>query len=168
MDNILKLINEANYAIIDIEAIQLQQYRQFWKGVYSKHHHCLRKVAILCKNGDYGCEEARPCIKFGKMDDKERKSFDYNRWRVHRLPFYPSNRRDPTCAQMLQNVRSFLKIKNINLILHKGGDIERDLAEKLGYDHVNLELIGVPAAPNHNPLQEVYFYQDCLNKILRN
>ena len=164
----LKLISGSNYAIIDIEAIQLRQYREFWKGVYSKHHHCLRKVAILCKNGDYGCEEARPCIKFGEMDDKERNSFNYNRWRVHRLPFYPSNCRDLTCTQMLQNVRSFLKVKKIDLILHKGGNIERDLAKELGYHHINLELIGVPRAPNHDPLQEVRFYRECLDKILRN
>ena len=161
--SLLELINSTNYAIIDIEGIQLEKNRDLWKGRFSRHHHCLRKIAILCRNGDYGCEESYPCIKFWEMTDKERRGFNYNRRYVHHLQYYPKNRRDLTCMEMLHNVGNFLELKDINMILHKGGNLERDIANKFGLDHLNLELIDIPVAPTHNPLEEVQFYRNCLD-----
>ena len=79
-------------------------------------------------------------------------------------PRFPSS----LCANSVNIIGQLLKNRQIDLILFKGGQLERDLAEKLQMECKNLEDFGVPkfTAGIHNPEAEVHFFREEFLKIV--
>ena len=71
----------------------------------------------------------------------------------------------PRCRQIAGIVKSFLRANYVQLILFKGGTMEKDLADELCYQWKNLEDWKVKKAPVHDPLLEVRFFQFELERL---
>ena len=67
---------------------------------------------------------------------------------------------------MAASLLELINSTNYAIIDIEGIQLEknRDLWKgREGLDHLNLELIDIPVAPFHNPLEEVRFYRNCLD-----
>ena len=146
------------YAIIDIEAISL------W--LRGKPHNCLRKVAVLLYSDEYAVFEAQPCVPLPDLTDSERKTFDFCYDHVHHLSYYPSDNRPFTeCANIPEIVKDYLEFNNISIVYYKGGCLEKDLCEIIGFESRDLEKFGVQKAQTHDPLMEVKFFKHEFERI---
>ena len=104
--------------------------------------------------------EFQLCVSWDNLDDIERRSFLHCKKRIHGLSFTPCS---PTslCDNAVQIIGQILENRQIDLILFKGGQLEMDLADKLGIEFRNLEDFGVPRFPGgiHDPAAEVHFFR---------
>ena len=156
------------YAIIDIEGIALDKWRPGpVKGRYSNIHYCLRKVGVELWDSSARCFEFSPCLKMMDLTHKERQSFKHCRRFIHHLEYDPHRR--PPCASGETEIFNFLNSFSVDLILFKGGTIERDLCYTMGFESINLEDFGVSKAPEclgHDPMREVRFYHEQLRMAM--
>jgi len=70
------------------------------------------------------------------------------------LEYYPTAYAD-RCVNSLAIIKDFITTNNINLLLYKGGIIEKRLAEKLNIASYNIEKVGAPKVDSHDPEVEV-------------
>ena len=63
--------------------------------------------------------------------------------------------------KVLPILNEFITDNDINLILYKGGKIERDLSKALGISSLNIECFELEKVQSHDPYVEVngYFSQ---------
>ena len=116
----LILLQEKHWAILDVEYIQT-----------TSTHRCVRKFYILENNGFTHLElNIYPCIRYKDLEKKYQRSFRYCQRNIHKLRYSP-RRFSPECSQVIKKLNEFVVNNNIELILHKGGAIEKELAEKL-------------------------------------
>ena len=155
-------MDNKNYAVIDIEGITL------WLGE-EKPHNCLRKVAVLLYSDEYAVFEAQPCVPQLDLTDRERETFNYCYNHVHHLSYYPPEFYRPftKCVNIPEIVKDYLEFNNISIVYYKGGCLEKNLCKKIGFESRDLEKIGVPKAPNHDPLSEVKFYKHEFERITK-
>ena len=66
---------------------------------------------------------------------------------------------------MITGFRRFVEDYGIDVICHKGGLIEAEIAEKLGLPSINIELFGVSKAASHDPESEIRGYKKELIEI---
>ena len=166
MNNLKRLFFDSilAYAILDIEAISLEKDRVFpYPGKFSKTHNCTRKLAIILFNNKFRVLESQPCIHKRNLTQKELSSFNYCYKNIHKLPYYPQT--TLKCSETGEIVKSFLQENNIRTVFFKGGVLEKDFCEKIGYKCFNLELLRIPKANSHSPLSEVQFYKQELEKL---
>ena len=144
----IQSIKEKNWMIMDIEYIQT-----------SKEHKCVRKLYILAKNGSEEMElEFYPCIRYKDLSKKYQSSFHYCQKYVHKLTYNPRNY-SPLCENILKEINNFIVYNDIELVLYKGGIIERDLCIDLHIPSLNLECIpSLKTVKSHNPRVEVNWY----------
>ena len=148
MDRLTELMQELNWAMLDIEYIQT-----------SKEHRCVRKLYMLAKNGFMDKElEFHPCIRYKSMKKRNKRSFHYCQEHIHKLSYYPKTYASP-CDTALEKIGRFIDENNIDFILYKGGEIENDLCTELGIPSYNIECIkGLEKAYSHDPRTEVNCY----------
>ena len=166
----LNILMQMNYAILDIEFIQLSKERNNWPGnpppgKKAGVHQCLRKSAIL----DYGDRlrvwNARPCLDLKRhLMWGEERHFYWCQKNIHGLSYYP-NKGFNLCENMIENFRRYIQDRKIEIILHKGGNVEIDVAEKLGIPYVNIEIYGVSKARSHIPEEEIREYKEQLREM---
>ena len=143
MEDDVQYILSQNFMLIDCEAIQ------------NGNHHCIRRMFILAKDGFSSLSrEFRPCIDYTDLCEKDRKTFIYCKRNIHKLEYYPSAYAD-RCRNSLAIIKDFITTNNINLLLYKGGIIEKRLAEKLNIASYNIEKVGAPKVDSHDPEVEV-------------
>ena len=144
----MELMRENNWAILDVEYIQT-----------SKEHHCVRKLYMLAKDGFTEKElEFHPCVRYRSMDKRNKRSFNYCKAHIHKLPFYPRTYASP-CDTALEKIGRFIDDNYIDFVLYKGGDIEKKLCQQLCIPSYNIECIkGIEKAYSHNPRIEVNCY----------
>ena len=144
----MELMYDKNWALMDIEYIQT-----------SRDHRCIRKLYILAKDGFTDRElEFHPCVRYRSMDKRHKRSFKYCKTHIHRLPYYPKVYSSP-CHTALERVRRFIDENNIDFILYKGGEIERDLCSELEIACYNIECFQELEKPySHDPRIEVNCY----------
>ena len=156
------------YAVLDIEGITLDKSRPQPKGKYSKIHICNRKVALECYDSSTKVYEFSPCVEWKDLLLKpERKSFHHCQHYVHRLSYYPFFPNE-TCVNSGIVIKKYLESKDIDLILYKGGTIERSMCDTIGIECRDLELYGVSRYKGrvHDPLEEVrYFRQSFIEMV---
>ena len=154
------------YTVVDIEGITLSSHRNFPKGRFSRRHNCIRKISFEFWDNSTQSLEFRPCVAWHDLDDVERRSFSYCKKHIHGLPFNP--RLSSSCTNSVKMIEQLLKHKQADVILYKGGQLERDLADKLQIECRNLEEFGVPKFPAgvHNPQAEVHFFHEEFLKIV--
>ena len=125
-----ELFYEKNWAIMDVEYIST-----------SKTHRCIRKLYILEENGYTDMElDFYPCERYDDLEWKYRRSFQYCKRHIHKLNYNPK-KYSPECLQILPLLNEFIVDSGIELILYKGGTIERDLCEALNIPSLNIETL---------------------------
>ena len=143
-----ELLNEKNFAIMDIEYIRT-----------SKTHRCVRKLYMLAKNGFNELDrEFYPCIQYKELEKRYQRSFRFCRAHIHKLSYYPQQYCSP-CSTVLAKVNQFIVNNDIELILYKGGTIEKDLCKELDIPSLNIECFEeLKKAYSHDPCTEVNCY----------
>ena len=150
------LMKEKNWAIMDIEYIQT-----------SKVHRCVRKLYILANDGFTDKElEFHPCVRYRNMDKQHQRSFHYCKTHIHKLSYYPKVYASP-CSTTLEKINKFIVDNDINFILYKGGEIEKDLCVDLGIPSFNIECFReLEKAYSHDPRVEVNCYFSQINEFI--
>ena len=152
----IELLNEMNWALMDVEFIQI-----------SPTHRCIRKLYILAKMGKDELEvEFFPCAQYKELEWKYQRSFQYCKRHIHRLTYNPKQY-SPICSTVLDKINEFIVYNDIELVLYKGGTIEKDLCSELDISSVNIErLEDLEKAQSHDPRFEVNFYYDQIVNML--
>ena len=140
------------WAIMDIEYIQC-----------TRSHKCIRKLYIMTKDGVTFMEmEFFPCKLYEELERKYQRSFKYCYKHIHKLPYYPQEHSAP-CSTALEKVDRFITDNGIELILFKGGIVERNLCQELAIPSFNIEFFRkLVKANSHEPSEEVNCYYNQL------
>ena len=148
----MNILHEKHWASLDIEFIQT-----------TKNHKCFRKLYILAKDGFTDWElEFYPCKKFKDLDKRYKKSFCYCRANIHLL----SCSTVLPCSIAVTKIGKFIKDNGIDLILYKGGCIEKQICKELGISSFNIEKLGKFEKPySHDPYVEVDTYYEQLIQL---
>ena len=148
MECLKELMREKNWALLDVEYIQI-----------TRDHRCIRKLYLLAKDGFTESElEFHPCIRYKNLDKYHRRSFHYCKTNIHKLSYYPKCYASP-CHTALEKIGRFVDENDIDIILYKGGEIEKDLCSDLGIQSYNIERInGLEKVYSHDPRTEVNCY----------
>ena len=144
----MEVLREKNWALLDIEYIQS-----------TRIHKCYRKLYILSNDGFTDLElDFFPCRTFEDLDRKYRKSFCFCRAHIHKLPYYPEKCASP-CSTAEDKVEQFIVDNGIDLVLYKGGYIEKHMCDELCIPSLNIEQLGeFERAYSHDPRVEVNTY----------
>ena len=162
---VLSNLNLFAYALIDIEAIALRKGRSYpLPGKKAGIHNCTRKIAVLLRNGNSLVQEFTPCIRFRQLSGIERKMFLWCQTNVHHLQYYPS-RNSNSCANAPTVVEDFLLKNGIEVCLYKGGVLEKDFCDAIGFSAINIEYCGVKPASCHEPQLELEYYYKTLKEL---
>ena len=148
----MTMMREKNWAIMDIEYIRT-----------SKTHRCVRKLYILADNGYTDMElDFYPCVRYKDLDGNYQRSFRFCKRKVHKLTYNP-RQYSPPCSTVLSKINEFIVYNNIDLILYKGGTIEKDLCVELCIPSMNIECFSeLEKAQSHDSRIEVNYYYDQL------
>ena len=151
-----ELLTEKHWALLDIEFIQI-----------SPKHRCIRKLYILDDNGHTDMElDFYPCKRYKDVDRKYQRSFQYCKRHIHKLNYNPT-KYSPECLQVLPLLNKFIGDCGIELILYKGGTIERDLSKALNLPSLNIECFEeLEKAYSHDPRIEVNCYFSQINELI--
>ena len=154
----MDILHHKNWALLDIEYIQS-----------SKDHKCFRKLYILSKDKTEDRElEFYPCIHFKDMEDHYKKSFRFCRAHIHKLSYYPEKCASP-CSTATDKIKKFVMDNKIDLILYKGGCIEKQLCANIGTQSLNIETFEkLEKINSHNPQTEVKNYHEQLISLMNN
>ena len=138
------------WIILDVEYIQTDD------------HKCRRKIACVDKFKRTLCMEFFPCKIFGELSAKDRRTYFWNKKHTHHLPYEPVRGGGHMCEDANEIIREFVDYTESEIILFKGGVIEKEIGKEIGVQTYDLERLGVKKAKNHNPLEEV---QDYYNQL---
>ena len=145
---IMEMLREKSWALLDIEFIQS-----------TRDHKCYRKLYILSYDGFTALElDFFPCRTFKDLDRRYKKSFRFCRAHIHKLSYYPEKCASP-CSTAVDKVDKFIVDNGIDLILYKGGCIEKHMCKELCIPSLNIEQLGEFERPySHDPRVEVNTY----------
>ena len=151
-----ELLMEKHWALLDVEFIRI-----------SPTHRCIRKLYILADNGYTEMElEFYPCKRYTELRRKYQKSFQYCKLHIHNLTYNPK-KYSAECLQILSILNKFIVDSGIELILYKGGTIERDLSKALNIPSLNIECFEeLEKAYSHDPRIEVDCYYSQIIEML--
>ena len=147
-----ELLSEKRWALLDVEFIRI-----------SSTYRCIRKLYILHDNGFADMEmEFYPCTRYHNLERKYQSSFRYCKQHIHKLSYNPKFY-SPECLLTLPILSKFIIRNDIELILYKGGTIEKDMCEALDMPSLNIECFEeLVKAHSHDPKFEVNLYYDQL------
>ena len=145
-----ELLMEKNWAVMDIEYITT-----------SNTHRCIRKLYILAKNGKDDLEaEFFPCTQYKDLESRYQRTFRFCHNHIHKLTYIPKQY-SPLCRTAVEKINDFIVYNEIDLILYKGGTIEKDICRELDILSKNIECFkDLVKAHSHDPKFEVNFYYD--------
>ena len=107
-------------------------------------------------------EDFNPCVSYQTLGRKYQHSYRYCRRHIHRLSYRPKMLSLP-CTDAFSVLRDFIQKHDIEVVLYKGGTIERDICEKLLIESYNIEVLsGLRRVYSHDPATEVNLYWDQL------
>ena len=105
-------------------------------------------------------------IRVLAMQKKYRKSFDFYKKNIHRLTYNPKNQSLPQ-SKALEEINNFMIYNDIDMIIYKGGNIERDTCIKLCIPSRDIESFqGLEKANSHDPAFEVNFHYDQIINLI--
>ena len=154
-EELIMQMKNKNFAILDVEYIQA-----------SKNHKCIRKLYILAKDGYTDMElDFKPCKPLYELPKFYQRSFRFCENHIHKLPYYPAHKYAPRCSKVLERINAFIVYNNIDVIFYKGGDIEKQLCQKLCIPCYNLECLpDLGKVESHDPQTEVNgYYKQLVN-----
>ena len=152
-----ELLLKRHWALLDVEFIRI-----------SSTHRCIRKLYILTENGQSNMElEFLPCVPYSQLERKYQKSFNFCRRNIHRLSYNPE-KYSPGCRQVLALLKEFIVSNSVELILYKGGTIERDLCNEMNILSFNIEYLhGLKKVSSHDSFIEVNCYFSQIMEVLK-
>ena len=158
MEQQQQMTKEKNWAIMDIEYIRT-----------SKSHRCVRKLYILGKDGYTDLElDVYPCVRYKDLEKWYQRTFRFCRNHIHKLEYDPIHKYAPTCKTVLAKINAFIVYNSIDLILYKGGTIEKELCSKLCIPCYNIERFPeLEKVQSHDPQTEVNGYYNQLVKFCK-
>ena len=112
-------------------------------------------------------KEPKKLNGFPSLNHKRyQRSFRFCRAHVHKLTYDPKQY-SPSCSTVLAKVNEFIVNNDVELILYKGGTIEKDLCEELDIPSYNIECFEeMEKAGSHDPCTEVHCYFSQINELL--
>ena len=139
-----------NWALMDVEYIQT-----------SSTHRCIRKIYLLMKDGSTDLEmEFYPCTQYKKLESRYQRAFRFCRNHIHRLSYNPK-KYSPLCSNVVAYINNFIVNNDIDMILYKGGTIEKDLCRELYIPSKNIECIpDLEKIQSHDPRVETNWYYE--------
>ena len=154
---IVEMLSAKKWAIMDMEYIRT-----------SKTHKCIRKLYILADNGYNDMElDFYPCTRYRDLESKYQRSFRFCKAHIHKLSYNPEHQYALACNTVLAKLNTFIVYNNIQLILYKGGTIEKELCKELDIPSYNIECFGgLEKVESHDPQTEVNSYYTQLVEIL--
>ena len=149
-------MKEKKWILMDIEFIRT-----------SPTHRWIRKIYILAKNGiDEMEQEFYPCKHYKDLESKYQRSFQFCRRNIHNLSFQPW-RFSAECCQVVAKLSDFIANNDIDVILYKGGTIERELCDELDIPSINIECFkDLEKVHSHEPRVEVNGYYNQLIEFI--
>ena len=151
-----EVLRAKTWAILDVEYIQT-----------TSSHKCIRKFYMLEKGASASLEqEFFPCIQYNDLERKYQKSFRFCRAHIHKLSYNPEERQSSPCSAAAEEINGFVTDNEIEIIMYKGGDVEKFICEELEIPSLNIEQFGVTKAACHDPRLEVHYYYDQLLRFL--
>ena len=107
----------------------------------------------------------KPCKPLYELPKFYQRSFRFCENHIHKLSYYPSHKYAPRCSKVLEKINTFIVYNNIDVILFKGGTIERRLCQELGIPSYNLECLSdLGKVESHDPQTEVNgYYRQLVN-----
>ena len=156
MEQAAETLKDKNWALMDVEYIQI-----------SSTHQCIRKMYLLMKDGLTDLElNFHPCMRYQDLGPRYQRSFRFCRKHIHKLTYDPMEWPRIRCAEAVSKINEFLVYNDVEMILYKGGTIEKDLCEELCIKSMNIELLPeIKKVESHDPRLEVNWYH---GQILRN
>ena len=101
-----------------------------------------------------------PCMRYKELQPRYQRSFRFCRNHIHKLSYSPK-KYSSECADAVSKINNFVVYNDIELILYKGGDIEKELCKELCIKSMNIELIPeIEKINSHDPRLEVNWYYD--------
>ena len=151
-----ELLIEKYWALLDIEFIRT-----------SSTHQCIRKLYILEKNGYTDMElEFYPCQRYSELVIKYQKSFRFCRAHIYKLNYEPK-KYSLECSRVLPVLNEYIVNSGIEVILYKGGTLERDLCKALDIPSLNIECFDkLEKVLSHDPRGEVNNYYNQVKEFL--
>ena len=129
MEQAKQRLNEKNWALLDIEYIQC-----------THTHKCIRKLYILAKDGYTDLKlEFFPCKPFPTLERRYQRAFRYCQQEIHKLSYCPEGPSSP-CSTAAEKLNKFIVDNEIDLVLYKGGIVEKNICDKLDIDSFDIEL----------------------------
>ena len=145
---VAEIMKSRNWALMHIEYIRI-----------SPTHRCIRKIYILADDGvtDMECD-FYPCIRLKDLEKKYQRSFHFCHRYVHKLRYDPKQI-SPECVKALKKINEFIVNNNIEVMLYKGGTIEKDICYELDVPAYNIECFSeLDKVQSHDPRTEVSCY----------
>ena len=110
---------------------------------------------MLGKDGMTECElEFIPCAEFNSLNKKYQRAFIYCYKNIHKLDYRPKDT-ILQCKDAEDVIKEFASRLNAELIIYKGGSIEKRLCEKINIDSMNIEDVGAKKVDSDSPKVEV-------------
>ena len=153
--SLCEVLRVKTWAILDVEYIQT-----------TRSHKCIRKLYMLEKGASSNLEqEFYPCLQYQDLERRYQKSFRFCRAHIHKLSYNPEKRSSP-CSTAIEKIHNFITENEIEIVMYKGGCVEKNLCEELQIPSMNIEEFGVTKAACHDPRLEVHHYYDQLLRFL--
>ena len=152
MEHISEELKEKNWALMDVEYIRI-----------SSTHRCIRKIYLLMKDGATDLElDFYPCMRYKELEPRYQRTFRFCRNHIHKLSYDPRKWPRIRCVDAVSKIYNFVVYNDIELLLYKGGDIEKECIKCM-----NIELIpGIQKINSHDPRMEVnWYYHQVLGNI---
>ena len=86
--------------------------------------------------------EFYPCIQYQDLERRYQKSFRFCRAHIHKLSYNPDKRSSP-CSTSLEKIKNYITENGMEIVMYKGGCVEKNLCEELQIASINIELFGV-------------------------
>ena len=154
-DSVINYVRSKIFAILDCECIQI-----------SPDHQCVRCLYILCKDGRTSkYSEFYACKQYRELETRYKKAFGYCQKHIHHLGYNPRKTNSPHCVQTTSILHDFVCANRLDIILFKGGNIEKKLCNNMSLPALNIETLGVPKATSHDPRLEVQQHYNYLLNI---
>ena len=105
-----------------------------------------------------------PCKPLHKLDNKYQRAFRYCQREIHKLPYYPSSP-SPPFLSVVKELNNFFVDNDIELVLYKGGEIEKNICKELDIPSFNIENFDLEKVYSDDPYVEVNCYYSQLIEI---
>ena len=145
---VVKRLNQKNWALLHIAKFKLRNHINACENY------------ILAKDGYTELLlEFNPCKSLDELTRKYQRSYNFCQHHIHHLTYYPTEPSLP-CSTTREKLKSFIENNAIDLVLYKGGTIEKNLCAELGIDSFDIDYFEneLQKIDSHDPYKKTNHY----------